>query len=88
MIETNDIQVIINARFLTQPVTGVQRFAIELSLRLIKLIPNLTFVSPKNIFQKDLAKTLKVQCFGKFTSHFWEQIELPIYLKKWVAALD
>lgn len=30
------MKIIVNARFLTQPITGVQRFAIEISLRLKK----------------------------------------------------
>jgi glycosyltransferase involved in cell wall biosynthesis len=74
--------IIVNARFLTQPITGVQRFAIELCLCLIKFIPNIKFVSPKNILQTELAKQLEVHSFGMFTSHLWEQFELPIYLKQ------
>jgi glycosyltransferase involved in cell wall biosynthesis len=71
----------INARFLTQKTTGVQRFAIELSKRLIKINPNIVFLSPSNIFNKELAFELKVKIIGKLSSHLWEQIELPLYLK-------
>ncbi|WP_026464818.1 glycosyltransferase family 4 protein [Adhaeribacter aquaticus] len=73
---------IVNARFLTQPLTGVQRFAVEISLQLKRLLPNIIFVSPKNILQKDIALELNVQTFGRFTSHLWEQLELPFFLKK------
>jgi len=73
---------VINARFLTQQVTGVQRFAIEISKVLMNEFDSVIFVSPKNIKNKEIAEQLKVQTFGKFTSHIWEQIELPAFLKK------
>ena len=76
-------RIIVNARFLTQPITGVQRFAIEISLRLKKeLGEKIMFVSPKEIIQNELAKELQVNTIGYTTSHLWEQIELPLYLKK------
>jgi len=75
--------IIVNARFLTQPITGVQRFAIEISLRLKKeLGEKIMFVSPKEIIQNEIAKELQVNPIGYTTSHLWEQIELPLYLKK------
>ena len=74
---------VINARFLTQKITGVQRFAIELSRELKKnYADNVIFVSPANILQKDIARELDVQIIGTYTGHLWEQIDLPIYLKK------
>ncbi len=73
--------VYINARFLTQKIAGVQRFAIELSKRLKKLDTNFKFISPPGIYHKDLAKELEVETFGKLKSHLWEQIELPVFLK-------
>lgn len=72
----------INARFLTQPTTGVQRFASEISKHLQQLTPDVRFLSPQNILHHDLAKQLKVETFGRFTGHIWEQTELPLYLKK------
>ncbi|KAB7729362.1 glycosyltransferase [Rudanella paleaurantiibacter] len=75
-------QIVINARFLTQRITGTQRFAIELSIRLKKLMPDLIFVSPKNILHQDLARQLEVKTIGNFKNGIlWEQIELPLYLK-------
>ena len=74
---------VINSRFLTQNITGVQRFAIEISKRLKKLYPNnIEFVSPKNIIHKDLAKDLNVKVIGNKTGHLWEQIDLQLYLKQ------
>lgn len=74
--------IVINARFLTQNITGVQRFANELCKRLPNTIKNhtLLFVAPKNI-------SLKIKCFsnvhtfGRFHGQLWEQIDLPIFLK-------
>ena len=74
---------VINARFLTQNITGVQRFAIEIAKQLKILYGNdLIFVSPKNIIHKELAKELDVKIIGNFTGHLWEQISLPKYLKQ------
>lgn len=75
------MEIYINARFLTQKTTGVQRFAIEVSKHLKLLLPDLKFVSPKNIIQKELADYFNVETFGSFSSHLWEQVELPIFLK-------
>lgn len=75
--------IVINARFLTQPTTGVQRFAKELSVRLKKIMKDeVHFVAPYNILDEMMAKELNVQIVGKHTGYFWEQVELPLYLKK------
>ena len=74
--------IIINARFLTQRITGVQRYAIEMSRALKKLDPSIRFVAPQNIMHHDIAKELDVELVGRLTGHAWEQIELPHYLKR------
>lgn len=79
--------IIINARFLSQPITGVQRYAIELSLELKKLHPALIFVAPQNILHEELADDLDVVRLGNFTGHLWEQIDLPRYANKHKALL-
>jgi len=71
---------VINARFLTQEITGVQRYAIEISLMLKKIYPDITFVTPKNIIHKELADELGSVVIGKNSGHLWEQIDLPFYL--------
>lgn len=73
---------VVNARFLTQDLTGVQRFAIEICKQLIKQYPNISFVSPKNIVHQEIADLLNVKTIGKFKGHLWEQIDLPVYFKK------
>lgn len=50
--------VFINSRFLTQKITGSQRFVIEISKQLKKLNKDIKFVAPKNIIHQDLATEL------------------------------
>jgi glycosyltransferase involved in cell wall biosynthesis len=76
------MKIYVNARFLTQPVSGVQRYGIESSLQIKMLYPNTTFVSPGNILYKDIADALGVEVIGRNTGHLWEQIDLPLYLAK------
>lgn len=73
----------VNARFLTQSITGVQRFAIEVSLELKKkLKDDIIFLTPKNIEQKSIKDNLDAVVIGNNTGHLWEQIDLPNYLKR------
>jgi glycosyltransferase involved in cell wall biosynthesis len=75
------MDIYVNCRFLTQKVTGAQRFAIEISRQLKKLNPNINFISPKNIVNKNVAQELNVKILGKNTGYIWEQVDLPLYLK-------
>ena len=50
--------VVVNARFLTQKVTGVQRFAMEICLRLKTLISEVEFVTPGDVVQKEAFQEL------------------------------
>lgn len=75
--------IIVNSRFLTQPITGVQRFAIEISKQLKELYGDkILFVSPSNIVHKELANQLDAVMIGINHGHLWEQIDLSIYLLK------
>lgn len=75
--------IVINARFLTQRMTGVQRFSIELSLQIKQKLGNeVLFVAPSNILYEDLAKTLDVQVIGTRRGHVWEQWDLPCFLNR------
>lgn len=74
--------IVVNARFLTQEITGVQRYGMEISKELKKQNPDIQFVCPKDIIHKDLADELGAIKIGKLSGHLWEQIELPLYLKK------
>src|ERR1700749_3961984 len=72
--------IVVNARFLTQPVTGVQRFAIEISRILKKLNPDIIFVAPANILRHDVAGELQLVTTGKNSGTLWEQVDLRRYL--------
>lgn len=73
--------VIVNSRFLTQKLTGVQRFAFEISLRLKDLLgEEVVFLAPKSIIQHEMAERLGVKCIGRVSGYAWEQIVLPLYL--------
>ncbi|NIC25147.1 glycosyltransferase family 4 protein [Serratia plymuthica] len=72
----------VNSRFLTQGLTGVQRFAEQISLELKKIRTDVVFLSPGDILREDTASKLDVVQIGKRSGHYWEQVELPRYLKK------
>ena len=74
----------VNARFLTQSITGVQRFALEISRELQLLLgkDEIKFFAPHNILQEQEARELDVEIIGSHTGHLWEQFDLPRHLKK------
>lgn len=74
--------IIINARFLTQEITGVQRYAIELSRHLKKMDSSIRYVTPSNIMHTDIAQELGVEVIGQRSGHAWEQLDLPHFLEK------
>lgn len=82
-------KVYINGRFLTQNITGVQRYAIEIIKALDKYLSDnklnnkykFEIVCPKNIKQKLILKNIKIKEIGILKGHLWEQIELPLYVK-------
>lgn len=74
------MRMIVNARFLTQKISGVQRYAIEISRQLKRFRPEIQFISPGNIIHEDMAGELGAVRFGRLTGYLWEQLELPIYL--------
>ncbi|MGB3150591.1 MAG: glycosyltransferase family 1 protein [Maribacter sp.] len=76
--------IVINARFLTQTITGVQRFALEICRHLPNVIADndVVFVCPKGKKINYLEKNRKVIEIGSLSNNLWEQIELPLFLKK------
>lgn len=79
--------IIINARFLTQPITGVQRYGIEICKELKKLKADLVFVTPNDVIHDQLFRELKAKKIGFFKGHLWEQIDLKIFVNKHKALL-
>ncbi|KNZ70051.1 group 1 glycosyl transferase [Thermincola ferriacetica] len=81
--------IFINARFLTQPVTGVQRYAREVVKALDHLIEHgeidkskyrFTLLSPRRETKAPLElKHIPLQQVGFLSGHAWEQLELPLY---------
>jgi len=71
----------VNARFLTQEVTGVQRFAEQICLALSELRDDIVFLSPSGILRPEIKRKLNVKEIGTRSGHLWEQFDLPRYLK-------
>ena len=78
----------INGRFLTQRITGVQRYAREMTLALDQLLQEkpsdhneYTILAPKNIIDTLPCKRIQFKVCGHLSGHLWEQIELPYYAK-------
>jgi glycosyltransferase involved in cell wall biosynthesis len=74
--------IVINARFLTQELRGVQRFAEQICLSLNAMRNDLVFVCPPGIRMKDTAEKLGAQVIGRNSGHLWEQLDLPLYLRR------
>ena len=74
----------INARFLTQPLTGVQRFSIELCKELNFLRNDLVFLVPSisSVLDQSLLLRFNILEVLGGSGHFWEQYTLPKYLNK------
>lgn len=78
-------KIIINGKFMSQTVTGVQRYAREILLELDKIVTkedNIEIVV--NAEAKDIPeyKNITVKKIGKFAGNLWEQISLSLYVIK------
>lgn len=80
------MKLVINGRFLTQRVTGVQRYARELVVALDDLLDSgelaadwqVTLVAPKTgEVQLPALKHIELRRTGWLSGHAWEQLELP-----------
>lgn len=77
-------QIIINGKFLTQRITGVQRYAREIVRELDELVSQdeIVLAVPKRTENIPLYKNIKVIEVGNGRGIYWEQIEFPIFVKK------
>jgi glycosyltransferase involved in cell wall biosynthesis len=74
--------VFINGRFLTQPITGIQRYAREIVTRLVAAEPNRFWIMvPRNTVSIPEVLRARVMPIGRFQGHFWEQFELGPYVE-------
>lgn len=74
----------INARFITQPTSGVQRFAESITARLLEQRSDVTLLAPSGARPRadgPLADA-PVTSIGRLPGHLWEQVDLPRYLHK------
>ncbi|AXE16418.1 glycosyltransferase family 1 protein [Runella rosea] len=78
------MNIYINGRFLTQEITGVQRYALEVTKAIDILIsPNdvVVILTPKSQTIELNLKRISIKQVGFLTGHLWEQIELPLYCR-------
>lgn len=81
------MKIYINGRFLTQRITGVQRYALEITRALDSLISDdknlqkheYIVIAPKNVLYSIKLQNILVVQKGVLKGHLWEQLELPIY---------
>lgn len=80
--------IFINGRFLSQKITGVQRYAIQLVKALDSLLDNniinrnkyeFKILLPNNVKSNINLKCINITKIGYLKGHAWEQIELPLY---------
>ena len=75
----------INGRFLTQKITGVQRFAEEMTKSLDAIIEKkqsndeYILIAPNQSLHKIDCRHIKIYKCGYLKGHLWEQLELPYY---------
>ncbi|WP_426323618.1 glycosyltransferase family 4 protein [Microbacterium sp. E-13] len=75
-------RIFLNGRFLTQPLTGVQRFALEISKALMSRRDDLTLLVPRAKLAIEPPRGAELRVVGVSGGHLWEQTELPAYLKR------
>lgn len=81
------MRVLINGRFLSQKITGVQRYAYELVKALDGVLQrkengtegvDVVLIAPRDARDIPGLSSIKMERAGKLRGHGWEQIELPI----------
>jgi len=71
---------VVNGRYLTQKATGVHRYAFELCKKLHEMGVDFHVAIPRRINPDYKFDFKTVEC-GQLSTHLWEQISLPGYLK-------
>ena len=81
------MRIYINGRFLSQQITGVQRYAREMVLAMDSIISETVsedewyILAPNNVENELSLSVIKIKRCGRLTGHLWEQIELPFFAK-------
>ncbi len=82
------MNILINGRFLSQKITGVQRYAIEITKKIDSLVDywgnfQFSIVIPDGVDIENLKfKNIKIVGLKGKPGYFWEQIKLPHFVKK------
>jgi glycosyltransferase involved in cell wall biosynthesis len=78
------MQIYINGRFLTQSVSGAQRYAIELTKALDRRLASeaspgfsVFLLAPRGARQDFQLQSIAIKTVGILQGHLWEQLELP-----------
>lgn len=69
--------IVVNCRFLAQDITGVQRFAEEVTTSLLRLRSDVVLLAPPGEIRTDRIGNTPVQQVGIHHGHLWEQWDLP-----------
>ena len=78
-------KIVINGKFMSQTVTGVQRYAREILNELDKILTadhDVILAVDRNAQKIPDYKNIKVKQIGRFYGNLWEQISLPFYAIK------
>ena len=77
-------KIIVNGRFLTHRITGVERYAREILLELDKIVqPNeIEMAIPPEVEEWPRYKNIEVKKTGKLHGNMWEQISFPLHVSK------
>lgn len=74
--------IVVNCRFLAQNVTGVQRFAEEVTTALLELRSDVVLLAPPGEIRTERIGNSRVQQVGTRRGHLWEQWDLPCALSQ------
>lgn len=77
-------KIIVNGKFLSQRVTGVQRYAREILTELDKLCYGIEIemAIPADVMDLPVYQNIKIKKVGKFKGNLWEQLSFPKYVRK------
>lgn len=85
------IEIVINGRFLTQPMTGVQRYAYELVRAFDRMLAegeidpavySLILAVPPDLNTAPDYQFVKLSRVGRLKGNLWEQVSLPLFARK------
>ncbi len=74
--------IVINGKFLTQQLTGVQRFALEITRELALIRNDIVIAAPNESLIIQQIDLQNIEHIGRKGGVLWEQAELPRWLKK------